>query len=285
MKDFVRTTFKTSDGVKLSYLRAGTGLPVILLHGFMGSGEYFKSQAQILAKQYDVIVLDQRCHGDSQKVPFGLKISRLSKDLYELVAALKLKKVSLLGHSMGATVIWSYLELFGDAELSKLILIDQSPVLTSNPNWNKEELIESGAVFDAQQLYSTIAILKNGSGDEYLRQGLGQGFDFWVSRDAISEIKELIIQNVLKVPFDYAGSLMYDHWLNDWRETIPRIRLPTLIVSGRASPTPWKSQKWIHRKIMGSQLVIFEEEEGGKHLMFIENPERFNRVLMEFLTR
>src|SRR5260370_1739510 len=162
MKDFVRTSFQTYDGVKLCYMRAGSGLPVILLHGFMGSGEYFKSQAQILAKQYDVIVLDQRCHGDSQKVPFGLKISRLSKDLYELVAALKLKKVSLLGHSMGANVILSYLELFGTAELSKLILIDQFPVTTSNPNWNKEELIESGAIFDAQQLYSIIAILNDG---------------------------------------------------------------------------------------------------------------------------
>ena len=35
MKDFIQTTFKTSDGVKLSYLRAGNGLPVILLHGFL----------------------------------------------------------------------------------------------------------------------------------------------------------------------------------------------------------------------------------------------------------
>jgi non-heme chloroperoxidase len=59
---------------------------------------------------------------------------------------------------MGAAVIWSYIELFGDAELSKLILIDQSPVLTSNPNWIGEELSESGAIFDAEQLYNTIAM-------------------------------------------------------------------------------------------------------------------------------
>jgi non-heme chloroperoxidase len=79
MKDFIQTTFKTSDGVKLSYLRAGNGLPVILLHGFLASGEYFKSQAQILSEQYNVIVLDHRSHRESEKVPFGLKISRLSK--------------------------------------------------------------------------------------------------------------------------------------------------------------------------------------------------------------
>jgi non-heme chloroperoxidase len=84
----------------------------------LANGEYFKSQAEILAEQYDVIVLDQRSHGESEMVPFGLKISRLSKDLFELVTALNLKRVSLLGHSMGAAVIWSYIELFGDAELS-----------------------------------------------------------------------------------------------------------------------------------------------------------------------
>jgi pimeloyl-ACP methyl ester carboxylesterase len=58
---------------------------------------------------------------------------RASQNGYETadfyVTALKLKRVSLLGHSMGAAVIWSYIELFGDTELSKLILIDQSPAL------------------------------------------------------------------------------------------------------------------------------------------------------------
>src|SRR5260370_31881993 len=51
MKDFVRTTFTTSDGVNLSYLRARTRLPVILLHSFMGSGSNFKRQPHILAEQ------------------------------------------------------------------------------------------------------------------------------------------------------------------------------------------------------------------------------------------
>ena len=281
MKHFIQTTFKTSDGVNLSYLRAGNGLPVILLHGFLESGACFKSQAQILAEQYDVIVLDQRSHGESEKVPFGLQVARLSKDLFELVTALNLERVSLLGHSMGAAVIWSYIELFGDAELSKLILFDQSPMLTSNPNWTEQELSESGAIFDAQRLYNTIVILREGSGEEFLRQV----FDLWVSKKATSEVKESLLRNALKVPFDYARTLMYDHWLHAWRETIPRIRLPTLVVSGRASPIPWKSQEWIHRKIIGSQLVTFEEEEAGKHFMFLENPQRFNRVLIEFLER
>jgi non-heme chloroperoxidase len=46
---------------------------------------------------------------------------------------------------------------------------------------------------------------------------------------------------------------------------------------------PWKSQEWIHRQIKGSQFEIFEESEGGQHFMFIENPEKFNRLVMEYL--
>ena len=46
---------------------------------------------------------------------------------------------------------------------------------------------------------------------------------------------------------------------------------------------PWKSQVWIHENIAGSELVLFEADEGGKHFMFIENPEKFNKVVAEFI--
>ena len=88
MRNFIQTTFKTSDGLKLGYLRAGNGLPVIVLHALFGSGTCFELQAQILEERYDVIVLDQRFHGESEKVPFGLKVARLSKDLFESVTAM-----------------------------------------------------------------------------------------------------------------------------------------------------------------------------------------------------
>jgi pimeloyl-ACP methyl ester carboxylesterase len=69
----------------------------------------------------------------------------------------------------------------------------------------------------------------------------------------------------------------------DWRDVIPRITLPTLIVGGRVSLVPWQSQVWIHAHIAGSRLEIFEEHEGGNHHMFIEGAAKFNRLLAEFL--
>jgi non-heme chloroperoxidase len=82
---------------------------------------------------------------------------------------------------------------------------------------------------------------------------------------------------------ELTDTLFYDHCHTDWRDLMPRINLPTLIISGRASPLPWKSQEWIHHQIKGSQFEVFEESEGGQHFMFIENPEKFNRLVMEYL--
>ena len=82
-----------------------------------------------------MIAIDQRGHGESEKPGFGYKIHRLSKDLHELLISLDLTDVTVLGHSMGCSVIWGYWELFGADRLAKIILVDEPPHLTSNPAW------------------------------------------------------------------------------------------------------------------------------------------------------
>jgi non-heme chloroperoxidase len=276
---FPRRAFVTSDSVRLSYIRQGSGRPIVLIHGWFQCAEEFKYQIEPLSARYDVIAVDQRSHGESQKVSYGLKISRLARDLYELLTELDLNEVALLGHSMGSSVIWCYFDLFGPERLSEIILVDQSPVLTSDPHWTQQELEDSGAVFTAQQVFDTVAALRSKEAEQVTRQVI----DRMVTRHATPEMKEWLVQCNLKMPPDLAGTLMYNHWHMDWRDVIPRINLPTLIISGRASIIPWKSQEWIHSQIKGSQFEVFEEAEGGQHLMFIENPEKFNQMIMEYL--
>jgi len=210
----------------------------------------------------------------------GLKISRLAKDLYELLTKLELNEVALLGHSMGSSVIWCYIDLFGPERLSKIILVDQSPFLTSDPHWTEQELEDSGAIFTPQQVFNIVAALRSKEAENVTRQGI----DGIVTKHATPEMKEWLVQCTLKMPRHLAGTLAYNHWQMDWRDLIPRIDLPTLIISGRASAAaPWKSQEWVHRQIKGSQFEVFEEAEGGQHFMFIENPEKFNRMIMTYL--
>jgi non-heme chloroperoxidase len=277
--NFPRRSFVTSDGVQLSYIRQGGGLPVVLIHGWSQCAEEFKHQIEALSARYDVIAVDQRSHGESQKVSYGLRISRLSKDLCELLNELDLNDVALLGHSMGASVIWCYLDLFGPERLSKIILVDQAPFITADPHWTQQELEDSGAGLTAEQVFDNVAALRGDEAEQVTRQII----DGMVTRHATSEVREWIVQCNLKMPRPFAGTLYYNLCHTDWRDLVPRIKLPTLIISGRASAIPWKSQQWIHRQIKGSQFEVFEESEGGQHFMFIENPEKFNRLVMEYL--
>ncbi len=278
--DLPRRVFVTSDGVQLSYIRQGSGRPIVLLHGWSQCAEEFKYQIGPLSAQYHVIAVDQRSHGESQKVSYGLRISRLAKDLYELLTGLDLNEVALLGHSMGSSVIWCYLDMFGPERLSKIILVDQSPFLTSDPDWTQQELEDSGAIFTAQQVFEIVAALRSNQAELVTRQGI----DGIMTKYATAQMKEWVVQCNLKMPRDLAGTLAYNHWHMDWRDLIPRINLPTLIISGRTSgATSLKSQQWIHRQIKSSQFEVFEEAEGGQHFMFIENPEKFNQMIIKYL--
>ncbi len=152
-------------------------------------------------------------------------------------------------------------------------------ITTSNPDWSEEELEVSGAIFTPQELYNTINALAGPNGEETTK-----GFIDGMVTSAISdEEKSWIIERNFRMPRTYASTLLYNHSTQDWRDTIPRINIPTLIIGGRVSMVPWKSQAWIHEQIPGSRLEIFEEEEGGQHFMFIEGANKFNQIAAAFI--
>ena len=76
--------------------------------------------------------MDLRGHGESGKPSYGYRISRLAMDVKQLLDALELEDVTLLGWSMGCSVVWSYWDLFRGHRLSKLILVDEPPLCMIN---------------------------------------------------------------------------------------------------------------------------------------------------------
>ncbi len=104
--------FTSNDGVRLFYEDTGQGRPLILIHGWTFSGRFFHRNISTLAEHARVITVDLRGHGRSDKPDRGYRISRLAADLNNLLEQLNLRDVTLLCWSLGAPVIWSYLELF-----------------------------------------------------------------------------------------------------------------------------------------------------------------------------
>jgi non-heme chloroperoxidase len=269
---------KTNDGVKLHYLEAGSGSPLVMIPGWSQSAMEFKYQLAGLSDKYHVYALDMRGHGDSEKPNHGYRIQRLSADVHDFLAAKDLRDVTLAGHSMGCSVIWGYWEQYGGDRLSKLILVDQMPMITSNPAWSPKELEDAGAIFDGTSLYKAVNDLTGPDGVKTTNEFVSGMFTKQYSRDAVN----WVIQENLKFPREYAARLLFDHATNDWRDVIPAINIPTLVVGGKASLVPWKSQLWIGSQIKGAKTEIFEEDEGGAHFMFMENADKFNRLVKEF---
>ena len=268
-----------NDGVRLHVIEQGSGAPLVMIPGWSQTAAQFEGQMAGLAARRRVIAIDMRGHGESDKPEHGYRIQRLAMDLRNAIEALGLERVSLLGHSMGCSVIWCYLDLFGAHGLERLVLVDQMPCITARPGWSEQEKRDAGAIFDGASLYETIDALAGADGVETTKGFVGGMFTSACPAERVA----WVIERNLRMPRRHAASLLLNHAVQDWRDLIPRIALPTLIVGGRASLIDWRSQEWIHRQVAGSRLEIFEEAEGGNHFMFMENPERFNRLVDEFL--
>jgi len=274
----------TSDGVSLHYKDIGTGPTLFFIPGLCQVIDTYHHQATSLCKNYRCILLEMRGHGKSQKVDFGYSIQRLAKDVHDVVNALNLTDVCILGHSMGCHILWCYLDLFGPFRVGRVVLVDMSPFLLVNPNWPKdsEEFITSGAFYDFKVLFDLITAISEPNGIEATQS--------WISglcsaTTTVEEKKHILHHTALTHP-QAVGSLLFNCCTQDWRHVIPRFRIPTLLVGAIDSPLVMKNLEWMHKQIPESELVVFEKGEGG-HWMFYEEVgyKKFNSVVGEFLER
>jgi len=110
---------------QLNYKEYGTGEPVIILHGFLGMLDNWHSFSRKLSESYRVISLDQRNHGKSfHSEDFSYDV--MSQDLLYLIDDLRLKKVKLIGHSMGGKTVMQFLSQH-EAYVDKAIIVDIAP--------------------------------------------------------------------------------------------------------------------------------------------------------------
>lgn len=103
----------------------GEGEPLLILHGYLGNGDNWKTIANKLADTFQIHLIDQRNHGrsfHSDEFDYELMI----EDLCNYVEYHQLEKVSLLGHSMGGKTAMLYAVEFPE-KVNKLVVADISP--------------------------------------------------------------------------------------------------------------------------------------------------------------
>lgn len=272
-------TVLTGDGVPLAYTEAGHGQPLVLVHGWRQSADCWRHQTAGLSARFRVIAYDQRGHGRSGRPAHGHTIHRLAADLHDLLYGLGLDRVTLVGHSMGCSVAWAYLELYGTERLRNLVLTDGAPCLTAHPGWTARTRADAGAQFTPGRLAATCRALTGPGDPEAAARAVT---DSMLTPAACAELRDQLTRQSLLVPPEFAAKLLYNHASQDWRDLMPRIAVPVLVIGGRASLIPCAAAAWTVRQIPRARLEIFEASDGGQHFTFLENPATFNALLTRF---
>ena len=119
----VESKFATVNGVKLHYLIAGKGLPVLLLHGFAETSHMWLPLIAQLAATHTVIAPDLRGYGDSEKPATGYGKKALAQDIHALMDSLGDRRIELVGHDIGLMVAYAYAAQYPD-EVERIVLMD-----------------------------------------------------------------------------------------------------------------------------------------------------------------
>jgi non-heme chloroperoxidase len=223
---YVTVGKENSGNIDIYYEDFGAGQPIVLIHGFPLSGHSWEKQVGVLLdKGYRVITYDRRGFGNSSQPSFGYDYDTFAEDLNTLIAKLDLRDVVLVGFSMGTGEVTRYLGKYGSERVSKAVLMAPVPPFLLKTDDNPEGVDRS--VFDGIMksiVEDCPAYLSTFFKDFYnVDVLLGDR----ISEDAIQMSWNVAAGASAKGTLDCVPS-----WLTDFRDDLPRIDVPTLIIHG-----------------------------------------------------
>ncbi len=274
--------FALIDGARMRYLKAGSGPPLILLHGLMGYSFSWRFNLATLAEHATVYAVDLLGAGFSDR-PANLdcRLCAIAERVLKFLREVGISSFDLLGTSHGGAVAMMAAAMCKDhAELALRKLILVAPVNPWSPHGRRL------APFLGSSLGSSL----------FLRSvnRLHWTFPFWLARlyGNPKRIPEGTLEGykapVLSIPgsFEY-GIGIVRHWTSDLRQleqTIPQLAdIPTLLMWGSADAAVYpQSAEPLRRHFNRCELVVYP---GVGHLPYEETPDQFNDTLIKFLER
>ncbi len=118
-----QSKFAEVSGVKLHYLIAGKGDPILLLHGYAETGRMWLPLIAKLAVNHTVIAPDLRGFGQSSAPPDGYAKAAMAQDIHALMVKLGTPKVRIVGHDIGLMVAYAYAAQY-PTEVDRIVLMD-----------------------------------------------------------------------------------------------------------------------------------------------------------------
>jgi 3-oxoadipate enol-lactonase len=253
-------TTMTIDGAEISYLKEGSGQPLILLHSLGGSAEMWRRTIDDLQSNFTVIAPDARGHGLSP-ANGEITVERFAKDAIAIASALKLPKYGVLGLSMGGQAA-IHVAADDPDRVTFLIAADTSlGAATKNP-----ERVEATRKRIAEIGARAFAL-------EYTKSRLRPN----ASSATIESFAAMVMHTLPNLYVTQLASIL----AQDVRPRVGAIRCPTLIVVGSDDvSTPPATAETLCRAIDGARLQIIAD---ANHLSNLDQPEAFNTAVQSFV--
>lgn len=282
-KDLQINSFTTNDGVKLAYWEAGQGKPLIFIPGWSANGAEYVNVMYLLSKKYHVYVLDPRNQGLSQRVEYGSRISRFSMDLKEFTDHLGVKTADFCGWSMGAAVLWNYIDLFGTKGIRKAAFVDEPISIYAHADWSERERLEAGGTTTSAE--RMVAAFTAGAPVNSLITDM-KPIERSMLKDSSAFINSESFSNeFVKNDPNAIARVLFDHVMNDWRDVVRhKVTVPVAFFSGDESNN-LPSQRWAQSVIPNATLYAYTKAEQGDHFLMFKNPLKFTSDLRSFLER
>ncbi len=249
--------------IKISYELRGKGSQITFVHGWMDTKKLWQSQAEKLASN-SVLTFDLRGHGESDKPETDYSIPLFADDLFHLLNHLSIKKIILLGHSMGGMIAQQFYLEHPD-KVNALILCSTAS--------SGRELVESG--LDIPAFINEIKL-------KGFRQAIIESASSMLNPSASISLIDLMLKENLKTsPHAAVSSLKA---MLDWdsQQEIHDIKVPTLLVVGEEDTiTPPTLTRKLNERIPSSKLVTIKK---CGHMLFLEKPSELNNTIQNFLS-
>jgi len=259
---------KLINGARIHYRRSGFGFPVMFLHAGVADSRMWEPQAAGLAKHFDVIAPDRRGYGDSE-LPAGPWSP--AADVLALMDALGLRDAPhLVGCSIGAMLAINF-ALEHPQRVSKLVLVG----------------VGGSALFEDakyKDLYAEVITAERAHDMAALNEAEAR---LWL--DGPGRPRGHVDKPLRDLFLDMNGrALLSDFHSAPEQELeapalgrLGEIKSPTLVVVGDADVPPvHETADLLVSKIRGARKVVIHD---AAHLPNMEHPDKFNRMLVDFL--
>jgi pimeloyl-ACP methyl ester carboxylesterase len=276
----VRAHYRRIHGYRRAFRTAGSGPPLLLLHGIGDTSQTWSRVMPILAAHYTVIAPDLLGHGLSDKPRADYAISAYACGMRDLLAVLDIDAATVVGHSLGGGVAMQFAYQFPE-RCERLVVVSSGgvgrevhPLLRLAAGPAAEVVLPIATAAPVRwAVRRSASLLKR-----LPIASLGEDTDYVISRyDGLASARSRsAFLRTLRAGVDLRGQVitMLDR-------CYLAAGLPTLIVWGTEDPViPVRHARIAHEAMPGSQLQLFE---GAGHFPHRDDPVRFANVLHEFI--